>query len=205
LYGFKLSGHSHRADLGLDYEFRGVDLLKREQRSDAFRALNPFATVPVIDDGGTLIADSIAILVYLAKKYDVAGRWLPSDPVGAAAVQRWLSVSQGLLFNGPHTARLIKQFGAPLDYKRAETASRDLLKVLETHLARRDFVLGEQPTIADISLYYLKQSPEGGIDLAPYPAVVGWLGRIETLESFEPMPALKSSTEPADQHVGPRA
>src|SRR5579859_5571231 len=99
LYGFKLSGHSHRAELmlrflDLPYRFEEVDIFNGAQRSDAFGALNCFRTVPVIDDGGTVIADSVAILVYLASRYDEARLWLPADPVGQARVQRWLSVAQ---------------------------------------------------------------------------------------------------------------
>ena len=68
------------------------------QREPAFLALNPLGQVPVIDDGGTVIADSNAILVYLAKRYGDA-HWLPDDPAGAAVVQRWLSA--GPIASGP--------------------------------------------------------------------------------------------------------
>src|SRR4051812_15006554 len=120
LYGFKLSGHSHRAELmlsllGLPFEFRPVDLPAGEQKGEAFLRLNPFGAVPVIDDNGTVIADSVAILVYLALTYDGARRWLPADPAGAAAVQRWFSAAQGPIANGPALVRLAKAFGASLD------------------------------------------------------------------------------------------
>src|ERR1700739_4946137 len=100
LYGFKKSGHSHRAELmlrllNLPFDFRQVDLAGGEQRGEAFLKLNPFGTVPVIEDNGVVVADSCAILVYLATKYDAAGHWLPRDAEGAAQVQRWLSVAQG--------------------------------------------------------------------------------------------------------------
>src|SRR3954451_7925275 len=89
LYGFKLSGHSHRAELmlrllDLPYRFQEVDIFNGAQRSEAFGALNCFRTVPVIDDAGAVIAASIAILVYLASRYDAARSWLPADPVGQA-------------------------------------------------------------------------------------------------------------------------
>ncbi|MFX4462445.1 glutathione S-transferase family protein, partial [Acinetobacter baumannii] len=76
-----------------------------------FLALNPFGQVPVLDDDGTIIADSNAILVYLATKF---GRtdWLPQDAKGAATVQRWLSVAAGDLAFGAAAARLITVFGA---------------------------------------------------------------------------------------------
>ena len=74
--------------------------------------MNPFGQVPVIDDGGTIVSDSNAILVYLATRYDGARAWLPRDPAGAAAVQRWLSVAAGPIAFGPAAARLITVFGA---------------------------------------------------------------------------------------------
>ena len=89
LYHFPLSGHSHRAELmlsllGLDPKIQFVDLAKGEQKRPEFLAINAFGQVPVIDDNGVIVADSTAILVYLAKKYDPSGRWLPKDPEAAA-------------------------------------------------------------------------------------------------------------------------
>src|SRR3978361_1666409 len=117
LYGARRSGHSHRAELmlnllNLPYEFRQVDLSGGAQKQPTFLRLNPFGTVPVIKDGDVVVADSVAILVYLALKYDPSRTWLPTDPLKAAQVQRWLSVAQGDVFNGPCKARLVQLFGA---------------------------------------------------------------------------------------------
>ena len=97
LYHHPISGHAHRARLflsllGLDHELIVVDLLQGEHKSPEFLKLNPFGQIPVLDDDGTVVSDSNAILVYLAKKYGRSD-WLPEDPSGAAAVQRWLSVA----------------------------------------------------------------------------------------------------------------
>lgn len=195
LYGFKKSGHSHRAKLmlrllDLPFEFRNVDLLSGEQKSDAFLKLNPFGQVPVIDDGGEIIADSAAILVYLARKYDPTGAWLPSDAVGAAHVQRWLSIAQGPLFNGPAKARLFNVFKAPLDHALAKTLSEKLFASLEPMLEGARFLVGPRATIADVALYsYTAHAPEGGVSLEPYPNIRAWLSRVEALPKFEPMPA----------------
>jgi len=93
LYRFHLSGHSHRAELllsllGLPYELIDVDLRAKAHKTETFIKMNCFSQVPVIDDDGVIIADANAILAYLASKYD-DGHWLPRDPIGAAAVQRW--------------------------------------------------------------------------------------------------------------------
>jgi glutathione S-transferase len=195
LYGSPLSGHSHRVQLmlsllDLPYELRPVDLAKGEQRTPAFLALNPFGTVPVIDDDGAVIADSAAILVYLASRYDETRRWLPAEPKRAAEVQRWLSVAQGPVFNGPCAARLIARFGLPLDPVRARTVAEQLFAVIEAWLATRDFLAGDAvPTIADVAVYsYIGLAPEGGLDLTPYPSLRAWLARIEALPRFLPLP-----------------
>jgi glutathione S-transferase len=75
-----ISGHCHRVELmlsllGLPFERVEVDLLKGAQKQPAFLAKNALGQVPVIEDGAFLLADSNAILVYLATKYDSAGRW----------------------------------------------------------------------------------------------------------------------------------
>jgi glutathione S-transferase len=194
LYGYKLSGNSHRAELmlrllGLPFSFHEIDVAAGAQREEPFLRLNPFATVPVIDDGGTVVADSGAILVYLATHYDKDRTWLPVDPVGAAEVQRWLSAAQGWLAFGPAQARAILKWGRKYDLATAQALAQRLFKVLDATLSERAFLTGSAPTLADVALYsYTAVSPEGGIDLAPYPAIRPWLGRIEKLPGFEGMP-----------------
>ena len=86
LHRMKLSGHCHRVELflsllGLPYETVDVDLAAGAHRQPAFLARNPFGQVPVIEDGALTLADSNAILVYLALRH-APGTWLPADPLG---------------------------------------------------------------------------------------------------------------------------
>lgn len=198
LHGFDKSGHSHRAELmlrllNLPFDFHQVDLAGGEQRGEAFLKLNPFGTVPVIEDNGVVVVDSCAILVYLATKYDPDGRWLPRDAEGAAQVQRWLSVAQGPVFNGPCRARLITVFGMEFDHALARAVAERLFATLDQVLAGKTFLVSERPTIADIALYsYIAHAPEGGVALTPHEHIVAWLRRIEALPGFVPMPATKA-------------
>jgi glutathione S-transferase len=192
LHRFRLSGHSHRVELFLSLlncPVEIVDLPSGGQKAPAFLAMNPFGQVPVIEDGGTVVADSNAILVYLALKYDPARHWYPVDAKAAAEVQRWLSVAAGPLFNGPGVARLVGLFDARHDLARAQGVAAGVLGVMETHLAASGpFFLGQTPTIADIALYsYTAHAPEGHIPLDPYPQIRGWISRIEALPGFVPM------------------
>ena len=192
LYRHALSGHAHRAELllsllGLPYELIDVDLAGRAQKNPEFLALNSFGQVPVLDDGGVIVADSNSILVYLATKYD-DGHWLPRDPRAAASVQRWLSVAAGQVASGPAAARLVTVFGAALDHERAKTIANGLFAVLQRELEGRAFLTGDAPTIADIALYaYVAHAPEGGVSLEPYPAIGAWLARVAGLQGFVPM------------------
>ncbi|UCR81822.1 glutathione S-transferase family protein [Pseudomonas chlororaphis] len=193
LYNFPRSGHAHRVELmlsllGLPFELIFVDLAKGEHKQAGFLALNSFGQVPVIDDQGVVLADSNAILVYLAQKYG-QGRWLPSDPVGAARVQRWLSVAAGPIAFGPAVARLITVFGAQRNAEEAIDRSHALLKVVEQELTASPYLAGSEPTIADIAGYsYIAHAPEGNVSLADYPQVRAWLARIEALPGFVGMP-----------------
>ena len=189
LHSYALSGHAHRVELflsllGLPFEKVEVDLMRGAQKTPEFVALNPWTQVPVIQDGELTLTDSNAILTYLALRYDPSSRWLPRDPVGAAQVQRWLSVAAGSLVNGPARARAIVLFKRPHDPNCADVAKL-LFERIESHLAAQPFLAGEQPTIADIALYsYSSHAPEGGLSLQPYPKLRDWLARIEALPGF---------------------
>jgi glutathione S-transferase len=194
LYGFPLSGHSHRVELmlsllGLPMEFVLVDLKQGAHKTAGFLAdINSFGQVPAIDDNGVVLADSNAILVYLAATYG-KGQWLPSDPVGQARVQRWLSAAAGQLHVGPASARLAVVFGAEIDTVNAIARSHALLKLVEQQLSQTRFLVGEQPTIADVAFYsYVAHAPEGNVSLADYPHVRAWLASIEALPGFVGMP-----------------
>jgi len=192
LYRHAVSGHCHRVQLllsllDLPFECVDVDVLAGEHKAPAFLALNPFGQVPVLQDGEHTLADSNAILVYLAGRYG-GGRWLPADPLGAAAVQRWLSVAAGPLAFGAAEARLIQLFKKPDDPQHAIARGHTLLALMEQQLAKTDFLAGMQPTLADIANYaYVAHAPEGHVSLEPYPAVQAWLARIEAMPRFVPM------------------
>lgn len=192
LYHHPLSGHSHRVELilsllGLSTELVFVDMLNGAHKHPDFLKMNSFGQVPVIDDGGVVLSDSNAILVYLTTKYG-KGRFLPSDAADRARVQRWLSVAAGQMNNGPATARQITLRGANRDAEDAIARSHALLKVMEHDLDGQMYLVGDQPTIADVAGYtYIAHAPEGNVSLVDYLNVRSWLARIEALPGFVPM------------------
>ena len=193
LYRNAISGHCHRVELllsilGVAYEPVEIDLRAGAHKHPEFLALNPFGQIPVLKDGDVVLADSNAILVYLARRYDTSGLWLPSDPVGAARVQRWLSVAAGPLAFGPAAARRICLFSTPQDLTTAQNIATGLLRVMDSALASDPYLVGGAPTIADLALYaYTARAPEGGVELAAYASVNAWLRRVEGLRGFTPM------------------
>jgi glutathione S-transferase len=201
LYRSVFSGHAHKIELflcllGLPMQKIDVDLAAGAHRTPEFLAKNAYGQIPVIEDGDVTLADSNAILVYLAMRYG-AEHWLPRDALGAATVQRFLSIAAGDLYNGPNAARLVQVFGAPRDYSAACDAAKRLFGVLEPLLAKQAFLAGAAPTIADIANYtYIAHAPEGGISLQPYAQIRGWQQRIEALPGFVPMRASKLPAAP---------
>ncbi|GLK67626.1 glutathione S-transferase family protein [Hansschlegelia plantiphila] len=191
LHHHPLSGHSHRARLFLSladvpHELVEVDIASQAHKSAQFLEMNRFGQIPVLVDGDIVVPDSIAIMVYAAKKFGKSD-WLPDVPRTAAAVQRWLSVSTGQIYYGPCVARLITVFGAPFDAAEAISRSHAILTLIDAELAGREWIADSRPTAADAALYsYIAAAPEGNVDLSAYSEVRAWLARVEALPGFVP-------------------
>lgn len=189
LYFHPISGHAHRARLflsliGADVEIVTVDLTKAEHKTPEYLAKDRFGQVPLLEDDGQFIADSSAIMVYAAKKFG-RSEWLPEDALGAAKVQRWLSVAAGHIAFGPAAARLITIFNAGFNPDEVINRAHAILKLIEAELEGRDWIAANRATIADVALYsYIKSAPEGNVDLSAYSNVNGWLACIEALPGF---------------------
>jgi glutathione S-transferase len=198
---FARSGHSHRVELfaslaGIAVEPINVDLTGGAHKREPFLALNPAGQVPVIEDGASVVADSNAILVYLARAY--APDWFQAGPVVEAEVQKFLSLAVGEIAYGACAARLVTVFGAQLDAERAKRIAAVAFDRLEAHLDGRDWLVAGRPTIADVAIHsYTAHAPEGGVSLDPYPRLRALLARIEALPGFVPMPRTAVGLVPA--------
>jgi glutathione S-transferase len=199
VYGTEYSGHAHRVVLLLrmvEIPYRFVHTPAEVRRSAEFLRLNPLGQIPVLQDGSTLIADSNAILVYLARRYAPDSTWLPDEPAAAARVQRWFSIAAGELAYGPGLARRVTQWGGPGDRQRALEIGAQLFKFMDAHLRQMPYLAAAHATLADLACYsYAAHAPEGGLSLQPYQAIRAWLSRIEALPRFQPMPASRLPPE----------
>ncbi|MET0068680.1 MAG: glutathione S-transferase family protein [Candidatus Thiodiazotropha sp.] len=191
LYNYPRSGNCYKVRLflsmlDLDYECIDIDLLKGESLTDEFKRINPRGQVPVLVDRDLVIWDSMAILVYLARRYG-ASNWLPADPLGEARVMQWLAVAENELLYGLARARAALILGKPFDLELCQQDGRAGLSVLELRLAEGDWLAAAGVTIADIACYpYVALAAEGEVSLQPYPAVCAWLGRVEALPDWVP-------------------
>lgn len=209
LYNYELSAESYAprllmSILGLRYEKVPVDFYPgAEHESEAFLEINPFGTLPVLQDGPLRLSDARAILLYLAATYDPARTWFPADPITMATIAKWLAVAADLTRTAS-AARLHDAMGHALDIERARTDAHALFRIIDEHLADAEmtgemWLAGGDPTIADIACFpALALSHEGGIVRDDYPALRRWIERVRRLPGFAGMPGiLEPGPQPA--------
>lgn len=192
LYSYPISGNAYKvrlllALLGLDYQLVNVDLRAGDTQTPEFKRLNPRGQVPVLVDGETVIWDSLAILVYLARRYG-NGEWLPPDIAGETQVMQWLAVSENELLYGLARARVVVLLKRPFNLEQCQSEGKAGLEVMEQHFAANEWLAAGKPTIADIACYpYVMLAPMGEVSLEPYPRVREWLARVEALPGWVAM------------------
>lgn len=197
LYDFSLSGSCYKVRmfmnvLELEYETQSVDFVFKEHKTDKYTTLNPFGEIPIFEDDGVRLRDAQAILVYLAKKYDSSNQWFPDDAVSMGKIAQWLSTGGGEIMSAAG-ARLVKILNYPLDLEKLQAAANRVFKIMDEHLATREWLELGHPTIADIACFpYTALAGEGGIDLAQYANVTKWIDRMRHLPRFIPMPGIDS-------------
>ena len=195
LYDFLPSGNGYKVrlllhQLGIAYDLVEMDITKGETRTPEFLAKNPNGRIPLLElDDGRLLAESGAMLVYLAE----GTRFLPADRWERAQVLQWMFFEQ--YSHEPYIAvarAWLHVFG--MDEERARQLPQkqklgyDALAVMERHLAGRRFFVAERYSIADIALYaYTHVADEGGFDLARFPAVRAWLDRVRAQPDHVPI------------------
>ena len=186
LYDFLPSGNGYKVrlllrQLSIPYGLIEMDITRGETRTPEFLAKNPNGRIPLVElDDGRFLAESGAILFYFAE----GTRFLPGDRWNRAEVLQWMFFEQ--YSHEPYVAvarAWLHLFGLDEERRRQlpqkQKLGYDALGVMERHLAAREYFVGDEPSIADIALYaYTHVAPEGGFDLAPFPAVRAWLARV---------------------------
>ena len=182
LYG-AMASRAHRTvwmlkELGIAYHHVPTGFLDGSTRRPEFLAINPNGRVPVIDDDGFILFESLAINLYLAKKH--GGPLAPASVREDALATQWsfwvtTEVEKPLLF-----ASANRKLFAPdsRDEEQAQMAIGKLdrpFKVLDAHLAQQPWLLGERFTVADLNVATVMDlAPQCGISLQAWPAVDAW-------------------------------
>lgn len=183
--------------LGVPLAIRQYDIMRGETRTPEFLAqVNRNGRIPVLqvdDEANTrFLPESNAACWYLASGSDL----IPADRFGQADMLRWMFFEQ--YNHEPNVAtlrfwlhfvgetNLSQQQHAQIMAKRI--AGQDALTLMEEHLQRSKFMVGDSVTLADISLFaYTHVAEQGGFGLEDYPAICRWLGSIEQLPGFVAM------------------
>jgi glutathione S-transferase len=172
------------AILDVPYERVDIDMIGSEHKREPFLSLNPFGQMPALEDGDFHVGDSHACLVYVARKHDAPGRWLPQDARGEAKVAEWLSKSANEIHQGPWMKRAKIRRPDAITTPDAEIDARcdHILRIMDGHLQTRDWLALEHATIADISCFGpIALLDISGYDTSRWPAVRAWMERIRQL------------------------
>ena len=199
LHGFAFSGPTYKVALMLSlageaFDYVHVNMMEGEHKQPAHLSRQRFGQVPLLVDrnNGRHLCQSAAILEYLA---DTLGKF------GGATLDERLQVREWLYWDFDRLAPSIyRARGIRLGFFKGGEETLELcaayaasaLKTLDRHLAGRNWIVGESPTIADIDIYgVLVYAADAAVDLAPYANVSAWIGRFEALPgSKRPMDVL---------------
>ena len=196
LYGTQTSGNCWKAIqilrlTGQAFELVETDSNRSATRTPEFLAINPNGKIPaLVWDDGTVLTESNAILLHYA--YDTS--WLPAPGLMRTKVHEWLFFEQ--YSHEPYiaVARNIVSWRkeAALHAERlAECMIKggQALDVMERRLASHQWLVGEQPTVADLALFaYTHRADEGGFDLAWWPGVAAWVTRLAARPGITTLP-----------------
>jgi glutathione S-transferase len=163
-------------EIGLPYEIVGMDHPNHDLDSPAYRALNPFGQIPVIDDDGVVVSESGAILLYLARK---TGKLMPHDLAGEAQVLRW-SFTALTTIEVPVLSLWFVNLCGGKDTKPSEALhdwAEMRLKQLDGWLTDRRFIATEDFTVADILMAHVLDAGTDREMLAPYPNLLAYRAR----------------------------
>ena len=163
-------------EIGLPYEIVGLDHPNHDLDSPAYRALNPFGQIPVIDDDGVVVTESGAILLYLARK---SGKLMPRDLAGEAQVLRWTVAALNTIELPALALWFVNLTGGkdskPSDALRGWVEMR--LMQLDGWLTNREFIATEAFTVADILMAHVLDAGTDHEMMKPYPSLLAYRAR----------------------------
>ena len=186
-------------ELAAPYEIVWLDRATDENRKQPYLSINPFGKVPALEDEGFHLYESAAICAYLGDKF---GRFIPGPGSRERALHDQL-VSCALSNIEPHAARV---FACDHFFARNETtatiraaAAGELqrnLPVIEGHLARQAFLMGDDPCVADIMLCSILRLIAGSELMTPLASLEAYMARLQARPAFKRALALNGGLQP---------
>jgi glutathione S-transferase len=169
-------------ELGVEFESVTVNMLKGEHHLPEFLKINPAGKLPVLVDGGLVLTESVAIVLYLAEKYPDKNL-IPTSLPQRAELYRWLlfaatELEQPLWRIARQTSLYPEDRRLPADVALAREDFEPMARVLEAHMHRRQFVVGDSVTVGDFVLAYtLDWAKEAGL-LEGFPNLLEYVARM---------------------------
>ncbi|MDP2228626.1 MAG: glutathione S-transferase family protein [Moraxellaceae bacterium] len=199
--------NGHKASImleetGLPYTVRSLNLLKNEQKTDTFLAINPNGRIPAIIDhrhNDFAVFESGAILIYLAEQ---TGQLLPSSPQGRSLVLQWLMFQMGGLGPMQGQANVFFRYvpeKIPFAISRYQNETRRLYEVMDNRLRDHEFLAGDY-SIADIACFpWVRLSDWAGVSLEGLPALQRWQDTLAARPAVQRGLAVPDRDDPATQ------
>ena len=169
-------------ELEVPFESVVVDLRAGEHRKPEFLHLNPAGKLPVLVDGGLVLTESVAIVVYLADKYPAKGL-MPKDAQERAQALRWLlfaatELEQPLWRVAKHTFLYPQELRLPADIELAHKDFAPMAQVMERHMEGREYAAGSRVSVADFVLAYTLDWANEHKWLSDCPGLVAYMERM---------------------------
>jgi glutathione S-transferase len=199
LYYHPLSSNSRRVTmtaihLGVKLDLAAVDLLKGEHRAQPYLQMNPNGKVPLLDDDGFYLWESHAIMQYLADK--TPGQTLyPGELQARASVNRWLFWSAyhftpavGFVSRERVSKKMVGGSGEPdpVEIERGERPLIAAARVLDAHLAGRQWIAGNALTLADLAIASpLMHTAAAQLPVLGFENLQAWFARVQALDAWQ--------------------
>jgi glutathione S-transferase len=173
-------------ETGLPYLVHGLDYIEGETKTDEYRRISPFSQVPVIDDDGFILAETGAIVIYIAEKASVL---IPADLKGRSRVTQWCCSALNTIEPTLLQIQVINGGGEKATGAQRRPGlidrAREKFAVLEEQLSSRPYLAGEDFTVADIMMTTVLREIRKTDLINPFPALKEYFARCQTRTAWQ--------------------
>ncbi|MFD1382120.1 glutathione S-transferase family protein [Rhodanobacter aciditrophus] len=187
--------------LGKDYEVKTYQRTPDQTAPESLKRIHPLGHAPILQDGALTLAESGAILEYLAEEYDANGVLKPASKEARVDYRYWLHFAEGSLMSLLLMMLLFRKipkqkmpfFVKPIAKTICEKVEasfisprlRDALNLIEDHLSQNIWFAGEQPSAADIQMSFPLLALSQVSDLSDYPHIPKWIERVRKQPAYQ--------------------